>query len=103
MVVVWLDLDNIYGSMPHKLVQETLKRHQVSTSVGRYLILDCYSDFSLNLFRINNIRVAPTACGNQHALYHLSDPFILVMNMLVKFSELECRDPKFKSRIHQFS
>lgn len=40
----WLDLVNAYGSMPHKLVQETLERHYVLAKV-RDLILDNYFNF----------------------------------------------------------
>lgn len=41
LVVLWLDLANAYGSMPHKLVLETLERHHVPAAV-RELILDYY-------------------------------------------------------------
>lgn len=68
----WLDLAITYSLIPHKLVRETLERHHVPASV-RDLILNYYSDFSLNLFRIHNIRVAPAGGGNHHGLYHLSD------------------------------
>lgn len=39
LVVLLLNLANAYGSMPHKLVLETLERHDVPATV-RELILD---------------------------------------------------------------
>lgn len=48
LVVLWLDLANAYGSIPHKLVLETLERHHVPASV-KYLIMDYYSDFNLRV------------------------------------------------------
>lgn len=43
-MVLWLDLANTFGSMPHNLVQETLVRALV-----RNFSLDYYSDFSLRV------------------------------------------------------
>ena len=31
LVVLWLDLTNAFGSKPHKLVEEALRRHHVPT------------------------------------------------------------------------
>lgn len=30
--VLWLDLANVYGSMPHKLVEVALERHHIPSS-----------------------------------------------------------------------
>lgn len=43
-VIWWLDLANAYGSIPHKLVFETLERHHVPAKV-RVLNLEYYGDF----------------------------------------------------------
>lgn len=48
LMVLWLDLANAYGSMPHKLVLEALERQHVPAAV-RDLILDYYSNFSLRV------------------------------------------------------
>ena len=48
LVVLWLDLANAYGSVPHQLVLKTLERHHVPAAV-RELILDYNSDFSLRV------------------------------------------------------
>lgn len=47
-VIWWLDLANADGSMPHKLVLETLERHLVPVAV-RELILDYYGDLILRV------------------------------------------------------
>jgi len=44
-VVLWLDLANAYGSIPHKLVEEALNRHHIPGKF-RDLILDDYNSFS---------------------------------------------------------
>ena len=46
LTVLWLDLTNAYGSMPHKLVEEALNRHHVPQSVCD-LISDYYNNFRL--------------------------------------------------------
>ncbi|XP_077083545.1 uncharacterized protein LOC143736754 isoform X1 [Siphateles boraxobius] len=101
LVVLWLDLANAYGSMPHKLVWETLERHHVPATV-RDLILDNYSEFSL---RVSTGSVTSewhrlevgiiTGCTISVIL------FALAMNMLVKSAEPECRGPKSRSGIRQ--
>lgn len=45
LVVLWLHRTDAYGSLPHKLVLETLERHYVSASV-RHLLLNYYCNFS---------------------------------------------------------
>lgn len=46
LVVLWLDLANAYGSIPHKLVELALHRHHVSSKI-KVLILDYYHNFRL--------------------------------------------------------
>ena len=46
LTVLWLDLAQAYGSIPHKLVKEALKRHHVPQSVCN-LIADYYKNFRL--------------------------------------------------------
>ncbi|KAK0134731.1 Retrovirus-related Pol polyprotein from type-2 retrotransposable element R2DM [Merluccius polli] len=101
LVVLWLDLANAYGSMPHKLVLEALERHHVPAAV-RDLILDYYSDFSLRVsagsttseWHSLEVRII-TGCTISVIL------FALAMNMLLKSAETECRGPKTKSGIRQ--
>lgn len=46
LVVLWLDLVNAYGSIPHKLVEETPRRHHVPNKINT-LILDYYNNFQM--------------------------------------------------------
>lgn len=100
-MVLWLDLANAYGSMPHKLVLETLERHHVP-DVVRDLIMDYYSDFSLRTSAgaitsdWHRLEVGIiTGCTTSVIL------FALAMNMLVKSAEPKCRGPKSKYGIRQ--
>lgn len=101
LVVLWLDLANAYGSMPHKLVQEALGRHHVPATV-RDLIQDYYSDFKLRVLsgsttsEWHRLEVGIiTGCTISVIL------FALAMNMLVKSAELECRGPKSNTGTRQ--
>ena len=101
LTVLWLDLANAYGSMPHKLVEEVLKRHHVLPSVGN-LIADYYKNFQL---RACSSTVTSewqtlekgiiTGCTMSAIL------FSLTMNMLVKAAEVECRGPLSRSGVRQ--
>ncbi|XP_031418446.1 uncharacterized protein LOC105897391 [Clupea harengus] len=46
--VLWLDLANAFGSIPHKLVQLTLRKHHVPSRC-RDLIADYYSNFRMRV------------------------------------------------------
>ena len=46
MNVLWLDLKNAYGSIPHNLVEEAFKRHHVLKKITE-LIVDYYNDFQM--------------------------------------------------------
>lgn len=101
LVVLWLDLANAYGSMPHKLVLETVERHHVPALV-KDLIMDYYSDFNLRVssgvttsewYRLEVGII--TGCSISVIL------FALAMNILVTSAEPECRGPKSKSGIRQ--
>lgn len=48
IVVLWLDLANAYGSIPHKLVETTLDHHHVPSMV-KNLILNYYRNFRLRV------------------------------------------------------
>lgn len=48
LTVLWLDHANAYGSIPHKLVEEALKRHHVPSSISG-LISDCYNNFQFRV------------------------------------------------------
>lgn len=46
LVLLWLDLANAYGSIPHKLVESALQKHHVPGNI-RGLVIDNYNDFHL--------------------------------------------------------
>ncbi|KAJ3582644.1 hypothetical protein NHX12_000397 [Muraenolepis orangiensis] len=95
--VLWLDLENAFGSIPHKLVQFTLTKHHVPSRC-RDLIADYYSNFRM---RVSSGEIASswhkveigiiTGCTISVTL------FSLAMNMLTKSAEPECRGPRTNS------
>ena len=101
LAMLWLDLVNAYGSIPHKVVEETLRRYHVPSSLSN-LILDYYNNF--------NLRVTS---GNKTSDWHRLERgiitgctisathFSLAMNMIIKSAEVECRGPRVKSGIRQ--
>ncbi|XP_061101211.1 uncharacterized protein LOC133130563 [Conger conger] len=95
--VLWLDLANAFGSIPHKLVQFTLMKHHVPSRC-RDLIADCYNNFRMRVSSgatsssWHKVEVGIiTGCTISVTL------FSLAMNMLIKSAEPECRGPRSKS------
>ena len=95
------DLANTYGSIPHKLVKETLRRYHYSRKISD-LIFDYYDNFQMN-FTTREIvsdwhsleRGIITRCTISAIL------FILAMNMVVKSAEVECQGPMTRMGVHQ--
>lgn len=99
LAVLWLDLANAYGSIPHKMVEEALNRHPKKS---RDLILDYYANFSLRV-----------SSGSTTSDWHKLEKgiitgctisvilFSLTSNMLVKSAEVQCRGPLTKSGVRQ--
>ena len=101
LTVLWLDLANAYGSMPHKLVEEALKRHHVPPSVCD-VIADYYKNFWLRACSSSVTsewqtleKGIITGCTMSAVL------FLLTMNILVKAAEVECRGPLSRSGVCQ--
>lgn len=46
LVILWLDLANAYGSLPHKIIRRALHRHHVPDNII-VLIHDYYIEFKL--------------------------------------------------------
>ncbi|XP_061093280.1 uncharacterized protein LOC133125737 [Conger conger] len=95
--VLWLDLANAFGSIPHKLVQFTLMKHHVPSRC-RDLIADYYNNFRMRVSSgatsssWHKVEVGIiTGCTISVTL------FSLAMNMLIKSAEPECRGPRSKS------
>ena len=100
LAVLWLDLANAYGSIQHKVVEETLRRYHVSSFSN--LILDYYNNFNLRV-------TSGTKTSDWHRLERgiitgctiSATLFSLAMNMIIKSAEVECRGPRVKSGIRQ--
>ena len=101
LAVLWLDLTNAYGSIPHKVVEETFRRYHVPSSLSN-LILDYYNNFNLRV-------TSSTKTSDWHRLKRgiitgstiSATLFSLAMNMIIKSAEMECRSPRSKSGIRQ--
>lgn len=48
LVVLWLDLANAYGSIPHRLVEKALQKHHVPENI-REPIMDYYNNFHVRV------------------------------------------------------
>ncbi|CAJ1075238.1 LOW QUALITY PROTEIN: uncharacterized protein LOC109089580 [Xyrichtys novacula] len=101
LAVLWLDLANAYGSLPHKLVEVALSSYHVPEKI-RNLILDYYNNFSLRVSSGTSTsewhrleKGIITGCTISVSL------FALAMNMLVKSAEVECRGPLSRSGTRQ--
>ncbi len=101
LVVLWLDLANAYGSIPHKLVELALHRHHVPSKI-KDLILDYYSNFRMRVTSGSETsgwhrlgKGIITGCKISVIL------FSLAMNMVVKSAEAECREPPTKSGVRR--
>ncbi|XP_074527636.1 uncharacterized protein LOC141791255 [Halichoeres trimaculatus] len=101
LAVLWLDLANAYGSIPHKLVEVALEKHHVPINI-KALIMDYYDNFFMRF-------TSGTVSSEQHRLEKGIITgctisvilFSLAMNMVAKSAELECRGPKTKSGVRQ--
>lgn len=101
LAVLWLDLANAYGSIPHKLVEAALDHYHIPLKI-RNLILNYYENFRLRV-----------TSGNVTSDWHRLEKgiitgctvsvilFALAMNMVVKAAETECRGPLSKSGVRQ--
>ena len=101
LAVLWLDLANAYGSIPHKLVEEALKRHHVPGKINE-LILGHFDNFQVRIS-------SKILISDWHRLergiitgYMLSATlFTLAINMIVKSAEIECQGPMMKTGVRQ--
>jgi len=99
--VIWLDLANAYGSMPHKLVQLTLERYHVPEKI-RKMLQRYYDLFKMRLI-VQDYTTAwqrlevgiVTGCTISVIL------FSATMNLMVKSVEKMSRGPYMASGIRQ--
>lgn len=101
LAVLWLDLANAYGSIPHQLVQLTLQRYHVPERT-RTLLQDYFDRFRMR-FTVGSYTTAwqrlevgiVTGCTISVIL------FAAAMNLVVKSAEKASRGPKMKSGVRQ--
>ncbi len=101
LVVLWLDLANAYGSIPHKLVELALHLHHVPCKI-KDLILDYYNNFRMRV--TSGSETSDWHCIRKGIITGCTISvilFALAMNMVVKSAEVECRGPLTKSGIRQ--
>ena len=101
LTVVWLDLAIAYGSIPHMLIEESLKLYHISEHF-RGIIRSYFGGISLR-FTTNKFTTTwqklqkgiVTGCTISVIL------FVMGMNMIIKAGERETRGPKTSSNIRQ--
>lgn len=101
LAVIWLDLANAYGSMPHKLVQLTLEKYHVPAKT-RHLLEEYFNRLELR-FSIGDYTTSwqrlevgiVTGCTISVIL------FAAAMNLLVKSTEKMSRGPWMRAGIRQ--
>ncbi|XP_033755855.1 uncharacterized protein LOC117338607 [Pecten maximus] len=101
LAVVWLDLANAYGSMPHKLVQMTLERYHVPEKIR--LLLQRYFDRLQLRFTVQDFTTSwqrlevgiVTGCTVSVIL------FSAAMNLMVKSVEKMSRGPWMRAGVRQ--
>ena len=98
--VVWLDLDNAYGSIPHKLIEASLMQYHVPEHITN-LVKDYYRDIHLR-FAVGEQMTGwqrlekgiVTGCTISVVL------FIMGMNLLINATKRETRGPKTTSGVY---
>ena len=101
LTVIWLDLANAYGTMPHKLVEITLQKYYVP-DVFKEMIMDYYNEFYIR-FTVKDFTTTLqqlevgiiTGCTLSVIL------FCGAMNLIVKSTEKLSRGPVMNSGIIQ--
>jgi hypothetical protein len=99
LTVVWLELTNAYGTVPHQLIDFSLKHHHVPEHIQR-IVRSYYNDINLR-FTTKNFTTSwiqlqkgiVTGCTVSVIL------FIAAMNLIIKAGDRETRGPKTKSDI----
>lgn len=99
--MLWLDLANAYGLIPHKLAEITDEQmHHVPESISG-LLMDYYNEFHLRASARPTSDWCRLELGIITGYTILVILFALVMTILVKSAEPECRGPKSRSGIRQ--
>ncbi|XP_053395805.1 uncharacterized protein LOC123525604 [Mercenaria mercenaria] len=99
LTVIWLDLANAYGSIPHRLIDAALTHSHIPEHVHKLVtnyLGNIQMKFSFNSFTASWIQLEKgivTGCTISVVL------FVMGMNMIIKAAERESRGPKTSSGI----
>ena len=100
LTVVWLDLDNAYGSIPHKLIEAALKQYHVP-EIAANLVRDYYRKVEVRftvgekMTRWQQVEKGiVTGCTISVVL------FIMGMNLIINAAKRESRGPKTTSGVY---
>ena len=97
--VIWLDLANAYGSIPHQLILEALHHYHIpdhATKLIQSYFSNIYLRFSCEQFTTDWIELQKgivTGCTISVIL------FVMGMNIIIKAAEVETRGPQTNSGI----
>ena len=101
IAIVWLDLANAYGSVPHRLIEKAMIMYHIPEKV-QDIVLTYYNNiqvrFTTRQFTTDFQRVEKgivTGCTVSVIL------FVMAINILLKTAMKECRGPKSLSGIRQ--
>ena len=101
LTVVWLDLANAYGTIPHMVIEEALKHYHIPEhfrGIIRSYFSGIHLRFSVNGFTTSWQKLEKgivTGCTISVIL------FVMGMNMLIKAGERETRGPMTATNIRQ--
>ena len=103
LTVVWLDLTNAYGTIPHTLIEESPKHYHTCISKHfRGIIRSYFGGINLQ-FTTNRFTTTwqPLQKGIVTGCTISVILFVMGMNMIIKAGERETRGPKTSSNIRQ--
>jgi len=99
LTVVWLDLANAYGTVPHQLIDFALKHHHVPEQIQN-IVRSYYSDINMRFTTKNfttswiQLEKGTVTCCTVSVIL-----FIAAMNLIMKAGDGKARGPKTKSDI----
>jgi len=101
LAIVWLDLENAYGSVPHQLIKTALAKYHIPEQARR--VITQYLDGLQIRFTVNGMttswqnleRGIVTGCTISVIL------FVAAMNLLIEPSTRQSRGPKTRSGVRQ--
>ncbi|CAC5381066.1 unnamed protein product [Mytilus coruscus] len=97
LAVVWLDLANAYGSVPHKLIEMAMDRYHIPEHIKK-IVQKYFGGIQLR-FTVDNTAWQKLEKGIVTGCTISPILFIMSMNIIMKAAERETRGPKTDSGI----